>query len=628
MLPNGERRSKKRLNSNSFDTRKRWLIITAVALSAVFIVISLQFASLWLSYQRTLGPNSRTQEWVDRKLINYSLDSVNALNALQRLETAVLLCSTKQISVESLTLRRRQLLAMMDHFKPGSKLWNELRNIESYDEAYLDANAFIEAVQQYELGKVDVHEVITLAETSINSWALFKTESTQQEFSLRDNMEASILSFRPLAESAVPVIVILICLSAILIVLGFYSVSTLIKTQHRRYRSFELLVASISHDLNSPLQAIQSAGSLLGNRLSPSDRRKYSAIVNTSIKRLTRLVRDISLAAQGANGELQLAYIDFEKWVSEFIIPYKESATKKGLELTLKLDVQNVMVEIDAERVAQSIGNLLDNAIKYTTKGAISVSIRLRSHEVAGHRRLLVVRVQDTGSGISESDFDRIFKPFERAVPIGHPQEHGMGLGLSIVQRLAKSHGGTVSVKSKVGVGSVFKLTLPVNTKMVEASTPWKKQSNFDEDVEQISQPSMVKEILVVDDDADISATIVGILHEAGFAVDTAHDGVEALASMADHSYRVVITDIQMPGLNGFELARAIRSLVGRSTPYIIGMTAKQENLASDPKAGVFNGTLSKPFDEEELIYLIEQGMDGDQKATRGSSVWGGVLNK
>lgn len=625
MLPNGERRSKKRSKNNPFDIRKRLLIITAIALAAVFVTISLQFVSLWLNYQKALGPGSQTQAWVDRKLTNYSLDSVDALNALQRLETVVLLYSAKQSSLDALTIRRRQLLAMMDHFKPNTVLWHELRNIESYDEAYADANAFIKAVQQYELGEVELHEVIALAETSISSWALFKTESTQQEFILRDNMERSVLSFRPLADSAVPVIVVLIVLSGILSVLGFYSVFELIKLQHRRYRRFELLVASISHDLNSPLQAIQSASSLLGSKLSPSDRRKYSTIVNTSIKRLSRLVKDIGLAAQGANDELQLSYVDVEKWFSDFITPYQEAAAKRGLELTSSVDVHKTMTEIDSERVAQSIGNLLDNAIKYTTEGSISVSVRLRSQEVAGHRRLLVFKVQDTGSGIAESDFQRIFKPFERAVPIGHPQEHGMGLGLSIVERLARSHGGNITVQSKVGVGSIFKLTLPVNTKQVETSIPWKTPSGFNEDAEQTAPESMAKEILVVDDDEDISAAIVGILHEAGFAVDTAHDGVEALANMADHSYKVVITDIQMPGLNGFELARAIRSLVGRTTPYIIGMTAKQENLSTDPKSSVFNGTLSKPFDEEELIYLIEQGMEGDQKTTRKASAWGAL---
>lgn len=624
MDPSEERRKTPRSKANSFEKRKRGIYITAGSIALVLIGIVLQFYIFRTDYINAFGPDSKTQQWATRKLANYSFDAIDSLNNLHRLETAALLYSSKKIPIGTLTTKRRQMIAMMDHFQVNTDLWKELHHIESYDEAFNDANAFIEMVHQFELGNVEIDPVIESAETAIASWGLFKTESAQLEFTLRDNMERTLKAFLPIVESSFFGSYFLLGLCIILFAIGFVAGNQLINTQHRQYKRFELLISSISHDLGSPLHSIQSASSLLAGKLSPADRRKYTNMLNTSIKTVTRLVGDIVLAPQGIAPTLQLTYIDFEKWFLEFFTAYQERAARKGLDLTFTIDIHNMLVQIDPERMAQGVGNLLDNAIKYTDKGSISVSVKLRTQELQDHKRQLVVKVRDSGDGINAADLERIFRPFERAVPVDHVQEHGMGLGLSIVKRMAESYGGSITVESTVGAGSTFKLTLPVKTEVLENSVPWVQASEFGEVGIDESNDVGTKEILIVDDDPSISALIVGVLKEATFRVDTVNNGAEALAKIADEPYKVIITDIQMPGLSGFELARTIRTIV-KDPPYIIGMTAARKDLANDPKAVVFDSTLVKPFNEEELLSEIEKGMKKGGKVSPNQSGWGAL---
>ncbi len=619
----GDRRQKPRSKANSFANRQRFVFIVAGIIAVIFILINLQFLKIWTNYKATFGPTSQAQIWLNRKAVNYSLHTYDALNSILRLELACIRYSVNQTSLENLDAQRRQTIAMMDHFLPNSVLWKEMRMIESYDEALKDVLAFIEIVQEFEQAKVAVSEVTTSANKALSSWGLLKTESVEQEFSLRQEMDRTISAFRPVADGTVSIFLFLSILSVLFYVLGVYSVWRLLIIEHRRYRRFELLVASVGHDLRSPMQAIQSASSLLSNAISASERRKYSSIVNSSIKTLARLVDDIALAPQGKSHVLQLVYVDLEEWFLEFISLYQDNAAAKGLQLIPNIEVGKVLVEIDPERMTQSVGNLVDNAIKYTTKGTIWVRIRLRTQEDSDHKRQLVIKVKDTGAGINASDRVRIFRPFERAVPAGHEHEHGMGLGLSIVQRMAKSYGGAITVQSEVARCSLFKLTLPVRTRAKENSDIWQASTDPARlETAQLQAVLGAKEILVVDDDPNICAAVVGILHEAGFAIDTACNGNEALAKIAEDSYRVIITDIQMPGMNGFDLAKTVRS--GNTlNPFLIAMTAYTTTLADDPRSKVFDGILSKPFDEEKLISLIEKAMESDANAPWQSD-WGG----
>lgn len=607
MLPFGERRANRRSKANSFRARRQWIFITAGGIAVVFLFVSLQFYSLWADYKTAFGLESQTQTWIDRNLVDHSIDAVDTLNTIHRLEVAALRYSLKQIPVDSLATTRHQLSAMLLNFAEGGLLWQEMRMIGSYDDAFADANAFVEKVRQFELGNATIEAVTKSGETAIGRWSMFKMEALEQEVALRGGMERAVKNFRPIADSSVLMFFVLALLAGILYVVGVYAVYKLLDIQHRRFLRFEFLVAAISHDLRSPLQAIGHANFLLSSAASMARRDKCIGIIATSVKTLTRLVDDIDLAQQGNAHALQLSYVDLRGWLSEFMPAYLDKAASKGLELTHRIEIENVLVEIDPERMTRSLGNLIDNAIKYTSSGSVSVSVRLREQEDRDGRRHLVFKVRDTGPGIRTADQTRIFMPFERGQPTGWEQANssGMGLGLSIVQRMAKSYrGGFVTVQSELGNGSVFKIDIPVRTRVDLDSLP--PHPVIDS---QYFTDENTKEILVVDVDPEVCASLVEILQDAGFSADTASDGAEALRMLSDHAYKVVITAIEMSNMEGFQLASSIRSIL-QPIPYLIAITASTSALSEDPRAAVFDGVVSKPLDEIKLVTLVEQGVE------------------
>lgn len=625
-VPLGARPTPPASSVASFQKRQLFVFVVVGIIAVIFILINIQFYKIWTGYRAAFGPASQTQVWLDRKPINDSLDTLEILSALRRLESACLKHSLHQVSLNELQTQRQAVGTAMDNFLSVRSVLQEKATVKSYAPAVRDAASFIKAVGAFEAGQINLSQVTASADTALLSWGHFKTESVEQDLLLRDHMERSISAFRPMADSTGTIFLILSFLSVLFFVIGVYSIWQLLIIQHRRFRRFELLVASISHDLRSPMQAIQSASSLLSTAISVSERRKYANIVNMSIRTLARLVDDIALAPQAKSQVLHLSYVNLSDWYEDFITLYQDKASAKGLQLHCHLATDNVLVEIDPERLSQSVGNLLDNAIKYTSKGSIWLRVRLRTQEDKNHKRLLVIKVKDTGPGISPKDQSRIFRPFQRAVPLGQEHEHGMGLGLSIVQSMAKSYKGSIAVQSELGRGSLFKLTLPVRTRSAantdmpadaECTDPARLEADAPPD-----RPGS-KEILVVDDDLNICTSVVGVLHEAGFAVDTASNGQEALEKMAQNAYRVMISDIQMPGMSGFDLAKTVREL-SDSAPFLIAMTAYTQTLADDPRSKVFDGILAKPFNEENLILLIEKAMESDPKNTAYSE-WGAL---
>lgn len=608
----------------AFTRQRRIILGVATGIAVAIILLNVQIYSGWTNYKTAFGSNSPPQQFVDRQLLNFSLDIVDALYAIQQLESTALRYTINQTSLQILEAQRRHTISVLDRFKPSTAKWSEMRSIESYDKALKNANTFVDAVHDFELGVIEIDSVIASAGNAKDSWLILKTECIKMEVGLRDGMGKIITDFHTMANKTWSIIIFLSVISALLFATGLYVILMLVTVQHRRFRKFELVVASIGHDLRRPLQSLQSVSDLLCSAISTTERIKYSGIVNTAIKTMSRLVDDIVLAPQGRSYELQLVYIDLSKWFHEFISGYQDSAKSRGLQLTTTIDIGNMLVEIDPDRMTQSLGNLVDNALKYTGKGSVSVNIRLRTQDNDDHKYLLVVMVRDTGVGIARSDQERIFRAFERADNTGSVL--GMGLGLSIVKRMVESYpGGSIDVQSTVGQGSTFKLILPVRIRdkySASSNDEVAESSQFGADRQQ--SISSVKEILIVGDDPYICKAMVGILREAAFAVDTAANGPEALLKLANGAYKVVISDIKMPGMNGFELANLIRSNVPDPQPYLIGMTASSNALGEDPRAKVFNGLLSKPFDEEKLILLIEQAMEGDSKIP-GQTDWGSL---
>ena len=259
----------------------------------------------------------------------------------------------------------------------------------------------------------------------------------------------------------------------------------------------------------------------------------------------------------------------------------------------------------DTHRLTQCADNLVFNAIRYTDKGSVELHVRVR-REASQKPATLELEVVDTGRGIAAADQTRIFEPFVRV----DGDAKGMGIGLSMVANLARSQNGTVSVaKSAIGQGSTFLLRLPANISDIPAeSTPEEIDMNA---VPSNPTPSRAvvtsaPKVLVVDDDRLITEVVAGLLPHMGFAADRAVGGEEGLKMALENSYCAVITDVQMPDIDGFELAKRLRERA-HPCPTLIALTAYTTTKAVVERSDVFDAVLRKPFDEVELAELLDQ---------------------
>ncbi|HTP08972.1 MAG TPA: HAMP domain-containing sensor histidine kinase, partial [Anaerolineae bacterium] len=218
------------------------------------------------------------------------------------------------------------------------------------------------------------------------------------------------------------------------------------------------LLANMVHELGRPLGALQSGVEALrgGAAEDPALRRELLTGIDTEIRRLRRLLDDLSRHYDQALGPLELnsRAIELNDWLMLVLIPWREAAERKGLQWAITASDEPITIEIDPDRLAQAVGNLISNAIKYTPAGG-SISIAVEREPTAA-----LIHVTDTGPGISPDDQAHLFEPFYR----GHTArrfQQGMGLGLTIARDLVVAHGGRLELASTLGQGSRFTIWLP-----------------------------------------------------------------------------------------------------------------------------------------------------------------------
>ena len=582
----------------------------------MFGLIAYQFASTWKDYNEHLGATSATESWLNRKLISYkSIDSYDMLLALRRLEAATLRHAVGNMSQKDLSDQRKQVASMFVHFAPGSIFYKDfLVDYPSFDPAYQSTLTFLNTAQKFEAGLQTINVVLESADTALGDWMMFTQDTIRVEIELRDGMENTIISFRPLAERTFWIISILLSLFAAASLAAIYAGWGLIKGEQRRFSRFELLVSSVGHDLLSPLQAIQGAGSLLATELSPEKRKRFAGIIRLSSQTLARLVGDILQISQDKSLDIRPRAVPLEDFFSQIAAAFETKAEARGLVFRRNFLLQGAEVKVDPERLSQCVGNLLENALRYTELGSVTLYCRLDLPGDEFSAPQLVVEVSDTGIGIPIEDQSRVFEPFEQ---VKGAKKQGMGLGLSIVRSIVTAMHGEIRLESVHQRGSKFTITLPV---VLVQSTIAEAAADAAPVLHPHCQPVPAKPggaaILVVDDDELIRISVVEILRGAGYNTDEAPSGEDALTKVLAGTYQAVVSDIQMGGMDGFELAHSIRQQKP-TRPYLIAMTAHTRNLGSGPKAAMFDGFLGKPFSAESLLEQLDKarGRAGDSVA-------------
>ena len=383
-------------------------------------------------------------------------------------------------------------------------------------------------------------------------------------------------------------------------------------------------LANTSHELRTPLHGIIGiAESLIKGATGklPEKAMANLQMVVLSGKRLNNLVNDILdySKLKEKDLELQRKAVDIRSLTGVVVLMAKPLVVAKPLELKEEISSDIPLVYADENRLQQIMNNLIGNAVKFTSSGAVTVSASLMKKD---HKDMVLVKVTDTGIGIPADKLEVIFQSFEQ-VDASTAREHGgTGLGLSITRQLVELHGGDIGVESTVDKGSAFWFTLPVwqddfqvSPQVATADTQplgifIDEQSMVPEDdVPELSTgPRGKYRILAVDDEIINLQVLVNHLSLYGYSVIKALNGKEALIILRDPDERVdiVLLDVMMPRMSGYEVCREIRNLYTASELPIIMLTAKTqlENLVEGLNSGA-NDYITKPFSSEEVLERI-----------------------
>lgn len=377
----------------------------------------------------------------------------------------------------------------------------------------------------------------------------------------------------------------------------------------------EFLV-NTTHELKTPLHGIinlsQSMLEGSGGPVNEAQRNSLSVVVSVA-RRLTKLIEDIMDFSKLKNNEIVLAKtnVSLQAVIQANMEIWFHYLANKKVELKADIPDDLPVVHADENRLLQILYNLIGNAVKFTDEGAIVVAARAEGNQVA-------VRISDTGIGIPEEKQRVVFQSFEQGGAAIAREYGGAGLGLSITKRLVELNGGTIEVESEVGVGSAFTFTLPISPEQEEQKEHNEHREQAAERLRQEKSPDNLTQpvpssgtrkenhpytILAVDDDVANLQVIRHVLAQESYHILMARNGEEALR-LLDKQPRIdlVLMDVMMPGLSGYEATRLIRERYSISQLPILLATVKNEpeDMISGFDAGA-NDFLAKPFYAHEL---------------------------
>src|SRR5512133_149900 len=364
-------------------------------------------------------------------------------------------------------------------------------------------------------------------------------------------------------------------------------------------------LATMSHEIRTPLSAMLGNVELLeGSPLTPQQQ-EYLNDCKFASQMLLQVINDVLDFSKIESGKLELVKETFSVSAlgRQLVRVFAASARQKGLELSASLaDDLPEFIHGDQQRLSQIVANLISNAIKFTVQGAVSLEI---AHEPAPSsaspdKEMLRIVVRDTGIGIPPDKLNHIFESFTQVESFSVRRSSGTGLGLPICRRLLALMGGSITVSSVVGEGSVFTVVLPITRARSKAKA--RAQAHI---------PATPQNILLADDDERGRGVAQKLLQRRGYTVTTVENGAELLDALQKATFDIVLTDISMPDMDGTQVARIIRSgeRVGID-PHIpiIAMTAHA--FAQDRErfiASGIDGYVAKPVNIEELFTQIEE---------------------
>jgi signal transduction histidine kinase/CheY-like chemotaxis protein len=357
-------------------------------------------------------------------------------------------------------------------------------------------------------------------------------------------------------------------------------------------------LATLAHELRNPLAPIRSSLQILKMpRVDAEVVERSRDMMERQVHHLVRLVDDLLDVSRVMRGKIELRKerVELATVVARAVETVQPLMEAQGHELTVSLPPESLPLDADPVRLAQVVGNLLTNAAKYTEPNG---QIRLTAHRESNEA---VLRVQDTGIGITPEMLPRVFELFVQVDHAATRSQGGLGIGLTLVNNLVEMHQGTVTAHSDgLGKGSEFVVRLPLSTRAAQEDEGPKTGLS--------THPALPSghRLLVVDDNQDAADSLAMLLRLRGYEVRIAHNGPTALELVNDYRPELVFLDIGMPGMDGYEEARRLRRQPGLESVRLAALTGwgQKEHRRRTAEAG-FDHHLVKPVEPKALEELL-----------------------
>ncbi|HEX6226438.1 MAG TPA: response regulator, partial [Chryseolinea sp.] len=367
-----------------------------------------------------------------------------------------------------------------------------------------------------------------------------------------------------------------------------------------------IFLATMSHEIRTPMNGVLGMASLLAETPLTSEQQEYTDTIRSSGEALLTVINDILDFSKIESGNLELDNdaFDLRQCMEEVMDIFSAKASQKGLDLVYQIDYQIPAQMVgDSHRLRQILLNLISNAMKFTHEGEIFVSVDLLKKDESNME--LAFHVKDTGIGIPQDKLSRLFKAFSQVDSSTTRKYGGTGLGLVISERLAQLMGGTISVESQSGVGTVFTFTIKTGI----SHTPLRQYVHFN------TTGNEGKKVLIIDDNATNLTILKNQLEQWKLTPLLASSAVEALEILRrSQGIALVITDMQMPDMDGLQLSQQIKSLY--NLPIILLSSIGDENKKKHNE--LFSAMLNKPVKQQQLLRVVQASLRSNAPVVSG----------